>query len=316
MFDFCTARVYASTIACLPLLHRNTRPRVRQGDPISPLFYLFGSDLLQSVLNDLVQQGLLTLPIHTNDPDFPIVQYADDTLLILPADKDQLLIIKDTLRKFSLSTGLKINFDKSQLPINVPEDLLQELVAVFQCQVGKVPHEEKLCGSFWWRDVMKHVDNFRGVAAVIHGKGDTLLFWSDNWRVNGSSLPLSQRNPSKEIFSELDETPRFLFCPEASRTPETHRERGHVGPTHGGAAQPGRAALVSGSTETPSEAALSPAKASVAKPPMREPRYENLPEAAAAASHLGGFGDRLGTCGRGFISRRTLHRHDRLRSDE
>jgi hypothetical protein len=113
---------------------------VRQGDPISHLFYLFGSNLLQSVLNDLVQQGLLTLPIHTNDPDFPIVQYADDTLLILPADKDQLLLIKDTLRKFSLSTGLKINFDKSQmLPINVPEDLFQELVDVFQCQVGKMP---------------------------------------------------------------------------------------------------------------------------------------------------------------------------------
>jgi hypothetical protein len=111
---------------------------VRQGDPISPLFYLFGSDLLQSVLNDLVQQGLLSLPISTNDPDFPIVQYADDTLLVLPADKDQLLLIKDTLRKFSLSTGLKINFDKSQmLPINVPEELLQELVDTFQCQVGK-----------------------------------------------------------------------------------------------------------------------------------------------------------------------------------
>ncbi|KAM0899026.1 hypothetical protein ACQ4PT_021575 [Festuca glaucescens] len=113
---------------------------VRQGDPISPLFYLFGSDLLQSVLNDLVQQGLLSLPITTNDPDFPIVQYADDTLLILPADKDQLLLIKEVLRKFSMSTGLKINFDKSQmLPINVPDDLLQELATVFDCQMGKMP---------------------------------------------------------------------------------------------------------------------------------------------------------------------------------
>jgi hypothetical protein len=74
---------------------------VRQGDPISPLFYLFGSDLLQSAVNDLVAQGLLSLPIVTNEEeDFPIVQYADDTLLILPADKYQLL----TLRKFSLST--------------------------------------------------------------------------------------------------------------------------------------------------------------------------------------------------------------------
>jgi hypothetical protein len=38
-------------------------------------------------------------------------------------------------------------------------------------------------GSFWWRDVMKHVDNYRGVAAIIHGKGDTMMFWSDNGKV-------------------------------------------------------------------------------------------------------------------------------------
>jgi hypothetical protein len=49
----------------------------------------------------------------TNDPDFPIVQYADDTLLFLPAEKEQSLLIKEALRKFSMSTGLKINFDKS-----------------------------------------------------------------------------------------------------------------------------------------------------------------------------------------------------------
>jgi hypothetical protein len=34
---------------------------VRQGDPISPLFYLSGSDLLQSAVNDLVDQGLLSV---------------------------------------------------------------------------------------------------------------------------------------------------------------------------------------------------------------------------------------------------------------
>jgi hypothetical protein len=32
---------------------------VRQGDPISPLYLLFGSDLLQSVVNDLVHEGKL-----------------------------------------------------------------------------------------------------------------------------------------------------------------------------------------------------------------------------------------------------------------
>ncbi|KAK1680097.1 hypothetical protein QYE76_040945 [Lolium multiflorum] len=44
----------------------------------------------------------------------------------------------------------------------------------------------------------------------------------------------SPTNPSKKIFSELDEiNAGFLFCPEASEHPRAV-ERGHVGPTHGG----------------------------------------------------------------------------------
>jgi hypothetical protein len=61
--------------------------------------------------------------------------------------------------------------------------------------VGKVTHSENLCGSFWWRDVLKLVDNFRGVAAVKHGKGDTYLFWTDDWLLNGSNRPLRSRFP-------------------------------------------------------------------------------------------------------------------------
>jgi hypothetical protein len=113
---------------------------VRNGDPISPLFYLFGSDLLQSVVNDLVQSGHMFMPIDTYDQDFPIIQYADDTLLILPADRVQLLVLKDLLHKFSLSTGLKINYNKSQLiPINVPHDQVQNLADSIGCQVGVLP---------------------------------------------------------------------------------------------------------------------------------------------------------------------------------
>jgi hypothetical protein len=116
------------------------RRGVRQGDPLSPLLYLFGSDLLQSVVNDLMNQGIISRPIDTNDPDFPIVQYADDTLLIMPADLSQLKALKNALHKYSLSTGLKIGYGKSQLiPINVPDSLTDALAAEFGCQVGKMP---------------------------------------------------------------------------------------------------------------------------------------------------------------------------------
>jgi hypothetical protein len=68
------------------------------------------------------------------------VQYADDTLLIVPADEIQILALKDALHNFSVSTGLKINFAKSSMvPINVPQDLLEGLVESFGCQIGLMP---------------------------------------------------------------------------------------------------------------------------------------------------------------------------------
>jgi hypothetical protein len=67
-----------------------------------------------------------------------------------------------------------------------------------------VPHADNMRGSFWWRDVLKQVDNFRGVSSVKPGKGDTFLFWSDSWSLDGSTTPLMTRYPS--LFSYvLDE---------------------------------------------------------------------------------------------------------------
>jgi hypothetical protein len=31
---------------------------------------------------------------------------------------------------------------------------------------SKVPRAENLCGSIWWKDVLKHVDNFIGVLTM------------------------------------------------------------------------------------------------------------------------------------------------------
>jgi hypothetical protein len=65
--------------------------------------------------------------------------------------------------------------------------------------VVKVPHAENLCGSFWWRDVVRQVDNFRAVARVKMGTGDTFLFWSDKWLIDGAPLTLQNKFP--RLFS-------------------------------------------------------------------------------------------------------------------
>lgn len=99
------------------------------------------ADLLQSVINEAHARGLLSLPIpHVGDDSFPIVQYADDTLLILPANAKELFCLKAILHTFSESTGLKMNYSKScMVPINVAEEKMHLLASTFGCKIGSLP---------------------------------------------------------------------------------------------------------------------------------------------------------------------------------
>jgi hypothetical protein len=52
---------------------------------------------------------------------------------------DQILLLNETLVKFSKSIGLKINFNKFQmLPIIVLDEILNQLALNFGCQVGRM----------------------------------------------------------------------------------------------------------------------------------------------------------------------------------
>jgi hypothetical protein len=112
---------------------------VRQGDPLSPLLFVLVADFLQTLINKAKDQGQLRLPIPCNsDRFFAIVQYADDTLIIMEGCTDQLLILKDNV--FSLATGLKVNYNKSMMvPINVPQDKLDLLATTFNCTKVSLP---------------------------------------------------------------------------------------------------------------------------------------------------------------------------------
>jgi hypothetical protein len=108
------------------------RKGVRHGDSLSPLLFVLAADLLQNIVNKARMSGLLRLSIdlgHTDD--FPIVQYADDTLLIMEACPQQLLVLKSILNTFAYSTGLKMNYSKSSMfPINIFTERLNHLISI------------------------------------------------------------------------------------------------------------------------------------------------------------------------------------------
>jgi hypothetical protein len=86
---------------------------VRQGDPLSLLLFVLAAELLQIIVNRAAAMNLLTPPIPQPTDDFPIVQYADDTLMVMQVDVRQLFFLKALLNSFAESTDLKVNYRKS-----------------------------------------------------------------------------------------------------------------------------------------------------------------------------------------------------------
>ncbi|KAM0917962.1 hypothetical protein ACQ4PT_009348 [Festuca glaucescens] len=71
-----------------------------------------------------------------------VIQYADDTLLLLRADSSQLRRARWILESFSRATGLAINFAKSAfVPIHVPEEGTRSLAAIFGCPLASFPQK-------------------------------------------------------------------------------------------------------------------------------------------------------------------------------
>lgn len=108
---------------------------------MSPLLFLLVADLLQSVISKSKDQGRLNLPIPLRyTSDFLVVQYADDTLVIMEACGRQLWTLKALLHTFGESTGLKVNYAKSvMVPINTSQNKLQHLARTFNCSTGSLP---------------------------------------------------------------------------------------------------------------------------------------------------------------------------------
>lgn len=105
------------------------RRGVRQGDPLSYLLFVLAADYLQALINKAKDMNLLKLPIPLQSfSDFLVVQYIDDTLIIMEGDPRQLFFLKTLLQNFSDSIGLKVNYNKSMmLPVNMSEERLDHL---------------------------------------------------------------------------------------------------------------------------------------------------------------------------------------------
>jgi hypothetical protein len=109
---------------------------LRQGDPLSPYMFLLVADVLQRVVQ---RDDMLQHPIIDGAP-CPILQYADDTLIILCADAAAARRLRLLLEQFGAATGLRINLQKSTpVPMHVDPQLLGGIQGVLHCRVECFP---------------------------------------------------------------------------------------------------------------------------------------------------------------------------------
>ena len=77
---------------------------------------------------------------HLVEDGLSILQYADDTILLMDHDLDKARNLKLLLCAFEELSGLKINFHKSELfCFGKAAELAPEYADIFGCQLGQFP---------------------------------------------------------------------------------------------------------------------------------------------------------------------------------
>jgi hypothetical protein len=116
---------------------------VRQGDPLSPLLLNIVADCLTRIILEVKNNNLLTgLVKHLIPKGVAVLQYVDDTILCLEHNLTYARYVKLLMYVFEQLSGLKTNFDKSEVLLirgGGGFEIAKAYADVFTCQIGMFP---------------------------------------------------------------------------------------------------------------------------------------------------------------------------------
>lgn len=117
-----------------------THKGLRQGDPLSPLLFNLAVEALTLMVNRAENNSLLE-GLGTNENNkIAILQYADDTIFLLLDNLEYDRNLKFILCLFEQLSGLKINFNKSEVFCIGGAIEKQNLYSqIFTCDIGVLP---------------------------------------------------------------------------------------------------------------------------------------------------------------------------------
>ncbi|XP_071704208.1 uncharacterized protein [Rutidosis leptorrhynchoides] len=186
---------------------------VRQGDPLSPFLFILAAEGLNILTKAAFDRGLFKgVEIGGDKVAISHLQYADDTMFFGEWSNSNARNLINILKCFELSSGLKVNFQKSCLyGVGDSMDEVERLASRMHCQAGKFPFiylglpigakmkkisdwtpvidKFKKRLSEWKMRTLSFGGNaiedcdvaFKNSFNKSIGDGKSTLFWKDNW---------------------------------------------------------------------------------------------------------------------------------------
>jgi len=106
---------------------------IRQGDPLSPYLFVLAMAGLGGIIQQTIQQSTFKYHWRCKPTGITHICFADDLMLFCHADPTSIGVLKSSLDKFSMLSGLSINLAKSSMYLSGIDDNLQSNI---QRQIG------------------------------------------------------------------------------------------------------------------------------------------------------------------------------------